>query len=355
MGGLALGDRGGSAGGSGSPRLLGSGAPASVDKSPSSSSAALGLRLGGGGGGSSGGSSSEHQQRHIGSVPDDWPMYSSQPDDYIIGPSIGFGASSTVYQASFRPLNGRACAVKVIDLEAFGRDTDELRRETQLMSLSKHPNVLRVRGCWVEGSKLHIATRLMSSGSMLDIMRFGWSDGLDEIVIATVLRQALEGLNYLHINGWLHRDLKAANMLVDDDGTVLLGDFGVGVYLGEEPKSRATKGAKAEEKENIDEGWAEGKRKSFVGTVSLQLERDNETKKLTGTYEALLDGTRGRRAQRLRNQSRYLVVWHYCLGADTRQGTLFTATAGQGAHEDAARGPTHSRPHRWRTQVLQSL
>ncbi|PWN89124.1 kinase-like protein, partial [Acaromyces ingoldii] len=247
MGGLALGDRGGSAGGSGSPRLLGSGAPASVDKSPSSSSAALGLRLGGGGGGNSGGSSSEHQQRHIGSVPDDWPMYSSQPDDYVIGPSIGFGASSTVYQASFRPLNGRACAVKVIDLEAFGRDTDELRRETQLMSLSKHPNVLRVRGCWVEGSKLHIATRLMSSGSMLDIMRFGWSDGFDEIVIATVLRQALEGLNYLHINGWLHRDLKAANMLVDDDGTVLLGDFGVG-------------------KENIDEGWAEGKRKSFVGT-----------------------------------------------------------------------------------------
>ena len=40
------------------------------------------------------------------------------------------------------------------------------------MSLSKHPNVLRVRGCWVKGAKLHIATRRMSSGSMLDIMRF---------------------------------------------------------------------------------------------------------------------------------------------------------------------------------------
>ncbi|CAO1638343.1 unnamed protein product [Sympodiomycopsis kandeliae] len=183
---------------------------------------------------------------HIGSVVDDWPMYSSQPEDYILGDIVGFGASSVVYQAAFQPLNGRACAVKVIDLEAFGRDTEELRRETQLMSLSKHPNVLRVRGCWVVGHKLHIATRLMSSGSMLDIMRFSHIDGFPEDVICAVLKQALQGLAYLHVNGWLHRDLKAGNVLVDEDGTVLLGDFGVGVWVGE--------------------GRDLGKRKSFVGT-----------------------------------------------------------------------------------------
>ncbi|KAJ9475388.1 putative protein kinase [Pseudozyma hubeiensis] len=189
---------------------------------------------------------------HIGSVYDDWPMYSANGDDYIVGDVIGFGASSVVHQGVFKPLD-RACAIKVIDLEAYGRDTEELRRETQLMSLSKHPNVLRVRGCWVRGSKLHIATRLMSSGSMLDIMRFAHPEGFDEIVIATVLKQALEGLNYLHINGWLHRDLKAANILVDDDGTVLLGDFGVGVFVGDTDKSSGSVSS-------------EGKRKSFVGT-----------------------------------------------------------------------------------------
>lgn len=200
---------------------------------------------------------------HIGSVVDDWPMYSSQPSDYILGPPIGFGASSIVYQASFQPLHGRACAVKVIDLEGFGRDLAELRRETQLMSLSKHPNVLRVRGCWVKDSKLHIATRFMSSGSMLDIMRFSFPEGFEENVIATVLKQALEGLNYLHINGWLHRDLKAANMLVDEDGTVLLGDFGVGVYLNE-----ASKGVSIPPKDTqLPDDVNQQARKSFVGTV----------------------------------------------------------------------------------------
>lgn len=180
------------------------------------------------------------------------PMYSANGDDYIVGDVIGFGASSVVHQGVFKPLD-RACAIKVIDLEAYGRDTEELRRETQLMSLSKHPNVLRVRGCWVKGAKLHIATRLMSSGSMLDIMRFAHPEGFDELVIATVLKHALEGLNYLHINGWLHRDLKAANILVDDDGTVLLGDFGVGVFVGDTDKSSGSVSS-------------EGKRKSFVGT-----------------------------------------------------------------------------------------
>ncbi|KAE8213068.1 hypothetical protein CF327_g3364 [Tilletia walkeri] len=202
------------------------------------------------------GTSNWRAAQHRGSVMDEYPMYSCNAEDYVLGREIGFGASSVVYEAKFKPLGARV-AVKVIELEAFGRDTDELRRETQLMSLSKHPNVLRVRGCYLVGSKLNIATRLMAAGSMLDIMRFSHPDGFDEIVVATVLRQALQGLHYLHQNDWLHRDLKAANILVDDDGTVLLGDFGVGVWLGE---------SSAKVEGSADTDHDSGGRKSFVGT-----------------------------------------------------------------------------------------
>jgi len=62
------------------------------------------------------------------------------------------------------------------------------------MSLSKHPNVLRVRGTWLEGRKLYIALRLMRAGSISDCMRYKFTAGIDEESIRSILKQALEGL-----------------------------------------------------------------------------------------------------------------------------------------------------------------
>lgn len=131
------------------------------------------------------------------------------------------------------------------------------------MALSKHPNILQVHGSFVHGPKLYIVTPYMSVGkyfffnlkhpilifiyigSCLDIIKTSFPDGLDETSIATILKQALEGLVYLHKNGHIHRDVKAGNLLMDQDGTVLLADFGVSSSLMET-----------------------GVRRTFVGTVS---------------------------------------------------------------------------------------
>lgn len=65
------------------------------------------------------------------------------------------------------------------------------------MSLSKHPNVLRVRGSWLDGHKLHIALRLMNAGSAADVMQYAWPGGMEEEVVRCILKQALEGLKYV--------------------------------------------------------------------------------------------------------------------------------------------------------------
>ncbi|KAF9126111.1 hypothetical protein BGW39_006869 [Mortierella sp. 14UC] len=171
--------------------------------------------------------------------------FSNNPEDYDIRLPIGYGSSAVVYNAYYKPLNKRV-AIKVIDLDMFERNQiDELRRETQVMALCKHPNVLRVNGAFVADSKLYIVTPYLSAGSCLDIMKTAYPEGFDEISIATILKQALQGLDYLHKNGHIHR--QAGNLLVDDDGSVLLGDFGVSSSL-------------------MENGDRRGQRKTFVGT-----------------------------------------------------------------------------------------
>jgi hypothetical protein len=77
---------------------------------------------------------------------------------------VGYGSSAVVYDAYYKPLNRRV-AIKVIDLDMFERNQiDELRRETQVMALCKHPNVLRVNGAFVADSKLYIVTPYLSAG-----------------------------------------------------------------------------------------------------------------------------------------------------------------------------------------------
>jgi serine/threonine-protein kinase OSR1/STK39 len=123
-----------------------------------------------------------------------------------MGLPIGFGASSIVYAATYQPRAATAgatpppipCAVKVLDLDTLSpRSLALLQRETTLMSLSKHPNVLRVRGSWISGHKLYIALRLMNRGSAADIMHYGWPGGMEEDVARCILSQALQGLKYV--------------------------------------------------------------------------------------------------------------------------------------------------------------
>lgn len=88
--------------------------------------------------------------------------------------------------------------------------------------------------------------------------------------------------SYLHINGFIHRDVKAANLLIDDDGTVLLGDLGVAASLTDDVDTSGRSFNDAGNRViNFDPVSAAkssctafplarpgmGKRKSFVGTV----------------------------------------------------------------------------------------
>ncbi|XP_071738985.1 serine/threonine-protein kinase BLUS1 [Rutidosis leptorrhynchoides] len=163
-------------------------------------------------------------------------------NDYKLYEEVGEGVSASVYRALCVPLN-EIVAIKVLDLEKCNNDMDGIRREVQTMSLINHPNLLPAYCSFATGHNLWVVMPYMAGGSCLHIMKSSYPDGFEEPVIATLLREVLKALVYLHAHGHIHRDVKAGNILANFNGSIKLADFGVSACLfdaGDRQRSRNT-------------------------------------------------------------------------------------------------------------------
>lgn len=145
---------------------------------------------------------------------------------YALKQVIGRGAYGVVYRAVKRGTN-KPCAIKQIEFE----DESELNEhmlEIDLLKNLRHQNIVEYRGFIQKAHELYIILEYCARGSLRDILKHG---PLLEDDTVNYVTQTLYGLQYLHEQGVIHRDIKAANLLLTEEGIVKLADFGVSTRI----------------------------------------------------------------------------------------------------------------------------
>ncbi|XP_052298731.1 mitogen-activated protein kinase kinase kinase NPK1 isoform X1 [Citrus sinensis] len=161
----------------------------------------------------------------------------SPPIRWRKGELIGCGAFGRVYMGMNLD-SGELLAVKQVLIAANFASKEkaqdhikELEEEVKLLKDLSHPNIVRYLGTVREEESLNILLEFVPGGSISSLLgKFG---PFPEAVMRTYTKQLLLGLEYLHNHGIMHRDIKGANILVDNKGCIKLADFGASKQVAE--------------------------------------------------------------------------------------------------------------------------
>lgn len=148
--------------------------------------------------------------------------------EFEIERAIGSGGYGTVYEGMWK---STPVAIKVLEF-----DTPVPRvmaiKEIDIMSRMRHPNIVLFMAASIQRERIHIVMEYLKLGSLCDLLH---NELIPDIPLAIGVRNFMfsivKGLGFLHSSGVVHRDLKSANILLDEKWNVKITDFGLSAFV----------------------------------------------------------------------------------------------------------------------------
>ena len=164
------------------------------------------------------------------------PTAASYPETlggYRLLERIGAGGMGTVFRALQESLH-REVAIKILSpaWNADARHCEAFENESRVIAALHHTNIVEVFGAGHEGDyRYYVMSLVQGQGVTPARIRKAYPGVPFEQAVARVGLQAAQALAYAHSCGVLHRDVKPGNLLLDDDGVLHVGDFGLATVL----------------------------------------------------------------------------------------------------------------------------
>lgn len=168
---------------------------------------------------------------------------------WIKGEMIGKGSFGAVYLC-LNVTTGEMMAVKQVEVPKYGSQNEQiihtveaLRAEMSTLKNLDHLNIVQYLGFEAKDNMNSLFLEYVAGGSVGSLIRM--YGRFDEVMIKHLTTQVLRGLSYLHSRGILHRDMKADNLLLDQEGVCKISDFGISrkskdIYSNSEMTMRGT-------------------------------------------------------------------------------------------------------------------
>ena len=150
--------------------------------------------------------------------------------------SVGRGGFGEVFKAE-RKEDKKTVAVKVLR-HSIDERYAKIGIEIARMNKWKHPNLMDTIGCYLHDHKVYIAMDYCNMGNLKQLLKQR-NQQTSFPDIAFILLFTIKGLNYIHETGFIHRDIKTANILMTDRYCVKVIDFGLVVRKSSQPQNRA--------------------------------------------------------------------------------------------------------------------